>query len=158
MIDLQFHEPLRIIHARLQDCPFPWAITGSLSMALQGLELPVHDIDLQTNAVGAYELEHRFPEYLREAVHFWQSARIRSHFGRLEILGVQVEIMGDIAKSADGLDWEEPTDVVANSVWVDWEGLRLPVITLEHEYHAYLFMGRLEKAALLKKWLEEHGA
>jgi hypothetical protein len=156
MFEKPFLEPLQIIHARLQDCNAVWAITGSLSMALQGLDLPVHDIDLQTDTSGAYEMERLFSEYLRESVHFWQSPRIRSHFGRLEILGVQVEIMGDIAKSLDGVEWEAPTDVVANRCWVDWQDLHLPVITLEHEYHAYLFMGRLEKAELLKKWLDAH--
>jgi hypothetical protein len=39
--------------------PDPWAVTGSLGMALQGMELAVHDIDLQTSREGAYEIERR---------------------------------------------------------------------------------------------------
>ena len=34
-----------------------WVLTGSASFALQGMQLPIKDIDLQTDAVGAYKIE-----------------------------------------------------------------------------------------------------
>jgi hypothetical protein len=37
---------------------------------------------------------------------------------------------------------------------VEIDGLRLPVLWLEYEVEAYLKLGRVEKVAMLHKWLE----
>ena len=50
---------LRLLHQRLEGSSAVWALTGSLGMVLQGLPLEPHDIDLQTDPVGAYEIERR---------------------------------------------------------------------------------------------------
>ena len=62
MIEPSYLNVLRKIQARLKECQVPWVITGSLGMALQGMDIPVHDIDLQTDRSGAYEIERLFPE------------------------------------------------------------------------------------------------
>jgi hypothetical protein len=49
MIEEAYLEALRLIHDKLGDDPFAGAITGSLGMALQGMDLEVHDIDIQTD-------------------------------------------------------------------------------------------------------------
>lgn len=45
---------LRHIVATLARSPIDWALTGSTSFALQGVPVAVGDIDVQTDAVGAY--------------------------------------------------------------------------------------------------------
>jgi hypothetical protein len=45
---------LRMIANQLDDTPINWAVTGSCSLALQGLPVDVHDIDLRTTAHDAY--------------------------------------------------------------------------------------------------------
>jgi len=97
MIDPNYTKVLEIIYPRLSQEPIPvWAITGSLGFALQGLEIEVHDVDIQTDCEGAYEIERRLSEYsIRPVIHS-ETERIRSHFGALEIEGVKVEIMGDL--------------------------------------------------------------
>ncbi|MGC8788215.1 MAG: nucleotidyltransferase domain-containing protein [Anaerolineae bacterium] len=156
MIEARYFDVLRQIHARLKDSPIPWVITGSLGMALQGVDVAVHDIDLQTNAEGAYAIERCFPEYVVQPVRFSASERIRSHFGALEIGGIRVEIMGDVQKRLDDKTWEEPVSVERYRRWVEACGMRLPVLSLEYECQAYLQLGRKDKAEVLKKWLAEH--
>ena len=44
---------LEKIMNRLEDKPIIWVLTGSLGMALQGVPVQVHDIDIQTDKEGA---------------------------------------------------------------------------------------------------------
>ncbi len=156
-IEPRFLAVLREIHSRLKDSGIDWAITGSLGMALQGMELPVHDIDLQTDAAGAYAIERLFAESVIRPVADATKGSIRSLLGAFELHGVTVEVIGDMQKRLDSGLWEEPVRVPDHRVWLSREGMRLPVVSLEHEYQAYLLMGRREKAQMLRDWLDGHG-
>jgi hypothetical protein len=151
-----FLSAVRAIAAGLQELPFPWAITGSLGFALQGSEAIVNDIDLQTSQEGAFEIERRFTPESRRKVAFSQADRIRSYFGAIEIAGLKVEIMGALQKRMPDGSWEDPVDVSAHRVWVEMVGLKLPVMDLQYEYLAYRILGRIEKAQVLREWLDAH--
>lgn len=155
MIPNEYLQVLKKIVSRLAGRPIHWAVTGSLGMALQGVPLPIHDIDLQTDKDGALEIARSFAEYVVSPVAFRESEHIRSYFGILEIDGVKVEIMGDLQKYlADGQRWEDPARVERHRRWIELDEMRIPVLDLEYEYQAYLKMGRLERAALLRRWLD----
>jgi hypothetical protein len=100
MIESSYLRVLRKIYPLLSQCAHPWVITGSFGMALQGMGVEIHDIDLQTDQPGAYEIERLLSEYAVAAVHDSTPERIRSHFGSLEIEEVKVEIMGDLQKAS----------------------------------------------------------
>jgi hypothetical protein len=123
-------------------------------MALQGMPVIPSDLDLQTDRQGAYVLAALFSNRIVRPVTFSSTERIRSHFGALEIHGVPVEIMGDVSKRLPDGSWEEPVDVNRVRRWVNWRGMRLPVMDLAHEAEAYQRMGRTEKAERIRKWLE----
>ncbi|MDK2783171.1 MAG: hypothetical protein PWQ32_760 [Thermococcaceae archaeon] len=148
-------EVLRRLYERLSQSDVTWAVTGSLGFALQGVPVEVHDIDIQTDREGAYEIERLFSEFVVEPVRFKESERIKSHFGALMIDGVRVEIMGDIQKKVND-KWEEPVDVKRYRRFVEVEGMKIPVLDLEYEYQAYLKLGRMEKVEMLRKFLEEN--
>jgi len=158
MIEPQYLDALRKIYARLKDCQANWVITGSLGMALQGMDIEVHDIDIQTDQRGAYEIESRFSEYVVKPVRYSVSERIRSHYGMLELDDIKVEVMGDIQKRIDEQMWEEPVKVEQYRRWVEIEGMQIPVLSLEYEYQAYLKLGRTEKAEMLQRWLQSQRA
>jgi hypothetical protein len=145
---------LRLIVERLRDKPIDWVITGSLGLALQGLDVDVGDIDIQTDRYGAYEIEGCFSEYVVNPVCLSSSDRIRSHFGVLNVRGTQVEIMGDIQKRGTGSGWEEPADLERHRQWVKMDDMTLPVLDPEFEYQAYLKLGRVEKAEMIRQWLQ----
>lgn len=125
-------------------------------MALQGVPVTVHDIDIQTDEDGAYEIERCFSECVIKPVRYSLSEQIRSHFGTLEIDGIKVEIMGDLQKRLGDQSWEEPVKVESHKQWVEIDGMQIPVLSLEYEYHAYLKLGRSEKAEILRNWLQEN--
>jgi hypothetical protein len=154
MIETQYLATLHKIYLRLKDCRSIWAITGSLGMTLQGMDLKVHDIDIQTDRGGAFEIEGKFSENIIDPVRYSQSERIRSYLGKLGIDGIQVEIMGDIQKRIDEKTWEEPVQVEHHRKWVNIDGMQIPVLSLEYEYQAYLKLGRVERAEMLREWLQ----
>ena len=144
---------LHIIYEQLKNTDINWVITGSVGFVLQGVETAVHDIDLQTDRDGAYDIERIFANYILRPVQFSSTDSIRSHFGAFELNGIKVEIMGDIQKRLDDQSWEAPPDLNKLKCWIERDGMRLPVLSLAYEYQAYLKLGRVEKAALLKKHL-----
>jgi hypothetical protein len=156
MIVTRYLNVLRMIVQRLEGRAIDWAVTGSCGFALQGLDVAVHDIDLQTDAAGAYAIERALADKSRRKVAHSTGERIRSHFGALEIDGVTVEIMGDIQKRLGDGTWEAPVDIRSHRRWVAIDGMRIPVLSLEYEYTAYLALGRAERAEMLRTWLQEH--
>lgn len=155
MIPAQHLQALRKIVACLKDQPVTWVVTGSLGMALQGMPVEVHDIDLQTDQDGAYAIARLLGAYVAMPVHFRESERVRSHFGRLEMDGLQVEIMGDMQHRLEDGSWEAPAPFQVHLHWLDVEGMRAPVLSLEYEYEAYRKLGRTEKAEMLRAWLRK---
>lgn len=132
-----------------------WALTGSASFVLRGINFEVDDIDLQTDKLSAYQIEQCFSNYVVQPVTFSSSDKIRSHFGALLIDGVRVEIMGDLQKRLPGGEWESPVDVQSLREFLEVDNLRIPVLPLEHEYRAYQLLGRREKALVLKRALRK---
>jgi hypothetical protein len=149
MIHPAFLAALRKIITQLEDSPVNWVLTGSLSFALRGLPLEPHDIDLQTDEPGAYEIERHFASCVHRKVAFSSTEHIRSHFGALLIEGVVVEIMGDLQKRGEDGAWEPPVDLERHKRFVHVDGLDIPVLSLAYEAEAYRKLGRREQAELL---------
>jgi hypothetical protein len=145
---------LKKILTALEGQPINWAITGSLGFALQGVKVEVHDIDIQTDRESAYTIQQLFSDYMTKEVRFSSTDRIRSHFGAFEIDGIEVEIMGDIQKKLTDATWEDPINPRDHLVWIEFEGMRIPVLSLPYEYQAYIKLGRFEKAEMLRQYLE----
>ena len=155
MLPNQYLQVLKKIALCLKESSVNWAITGSVGMALQGMPLEVHDIDIQTNKDGAYYIECFFAEYMIKPVRFIESELICSHLGLLEIDGIFVEIMGDIRQRQDNLTWDVPIRVETYRQWLEIDEMHVPVMSLEYEYHAYLRLGRIEKAEMIRSWLKK---
>ena len=153
MISSQHWRALEIIYDRLHETEVVWAVTGSLGFALQGMKIAVNDIDLQTDASGAYDIEKAFPESVVRGVQLSVSEKIASHWGELEIDGVKVEVMGALQKKNPDGTWELPVAVEQHREVVSFEGLSLPVLSLKHEEQAYRKLGRAAKADRIRDWL-----
>lgn len=152
MIPERFVKVIKMIHGKLTGSDIVWALTGSTSFAIQGIDVVPKDIDIQTDKEGAYRIEELFSEYVVERVKFKESELIRSHFGKLVIDGIDVEIMGDIQKKVDG-NWEPPVNLPQYILFVDFQGLKLPVLSLEYEAEAYRKLQRYDKARMLNEFI-----
>lgn len=130
-----------------------WALTGSTSMALQGMTLDVHDIDVQTDKSGAYQLGKLLDSYALEPVHFCGTDLMRSHFGRFKIGAVDLEIMGDIEKKRPDGSWEEAVPLPSIIEHVQFEGMNIPVLSLAYEAQAYKKIGRAVRSAEIEDFI-----
>jgi hypothetical protein len=153
MLDPRYLAVLRKIHDRLRGSNVKWVITAGASLALQGLPVEVHDIDLQTDEAGAYEIERRFAESVTREVRFSAEETIRSHFGTLMIDGIEVEIMGDVQIRREDGGWADAPDLRSHKQFVQVDGMRIPVWSLEYEREAYRRLGRAEKVEMVRQWL-----
>jgi hypothetical protein len=153
MLDPSLFQALCALALRLDKQPVNWAITASCGLALQGIAVAVHDVDLATDRVGAYRIEQLFAREIIRPVRFSGTETIRSHYGAFSLVGFEFDIIGDAQyRRADG-GWDEPEDFTPHKHYVQVEELTLPVLTLEYEYTAYLRLGRVAKVKLLGEWL-----
>lgn len=153
-IPSKHYKALKIINENLAGKNINWAITGSVSMVLQGMSLEVHDIDLQADKAGVYSIEKALESYVVKPIYLRESLQICSYSGVLEIEGVQVEIIGAIKKRLNNGNWSEPINPAKCRKQITYKNLEFPVISLDHEYEAYQHMGRLEKAARIRAFLD----
>lgn len=146
----QHVQVLRLLIEKIPPTELPWALTGSAGLRLQGVETPVHDLDLQTDAQTIYVIEQRLTEFIKTPVHVWESEHTLSHHGQAEINGLQVEFVGDMRHRSPAEIWETAIDIASIRVWVSWHELQVPVLPLQHEALAYEKMGRVQKAELIR--------
>jgi hypothetical protein len=150
---------VRRVLARLCQAASPdevvWALTGSTGFALQDVPVTPQDIDVQTDERGAYAIERRLADHVADPVSFSEGPGIRSHFGRLVVEGITVELMGALQKRRSDGHWEPPVDVARHRTFVPMDGVRVPVLDLGYEERAYRRLGRIERADLLRSVLEQ---
>lgn len=153
MISKEHLKVLQRLFGRLNKSSINWVITGSTSLALRDIPVRPKDIDIQTDERGAHEIERIFQEYIEKKVVYLSTDKIRSHFGTLNIDGMKVEIMGDIQKKVDQ-KWETPLELNQHKETIEFEGMKLPVLSLKREYLEYSKLGRQETAEMIKKFLQ----
>ena len=78
---------------------------------------------------------------------------MKSHYGKLEIGGVHVEIMGAVQKKLGDGSWEEPVKLGNHYMSVVYIKMKLPVLDLEYERDTYQILGRDDKVKKLNKYL-----
>jgi hypothetical protein len=118
----------------------------------------VHDIDVQTDGPSAWVVADRLVAYVVEPLWLAESAVIRSLFGRFDVGGVLVEVIGAVQKRQRDGSWGAPTDPSRHRRLVQLDGLQVPVLSLEYEASAYALLGRHERATLLRSWLRKDGS
>jgi hypothetical protein len=59
-----------------------WALTGSAGLRLQGVDVPVHDLDIQADERTIYLMEKQLAKFMQTLVHRWDSISMRSLDGR----------------------------------------------------------------------------
>ena len=148
---------LRKIYNLLQEQEgLVWALTGSASFALQGMDLSPHDIDLITDREGARRIGELLRAFCVRPVGDDGGAEyVRSLFGRFLVEGVEVDVMGDPRRmNLDG-SWGEPACLPPLIRFVEYRGLRLPVLSLAFEAQAYRLLRRDNRAEEIERFLQQ---
>ena len=154
IINNDLRETLHFIADLLKNVGPPWAFTGSVGMALQGVNLEIADIDIQTNKTGSYQIQDHLSKYTVSKVGYLESLNIRSHFGTFRINEITVEVMGDIEKRLDDGNWIGPPNLYPIIRLIDLDGVNVPVLDLEYEKEAYRILGRNDTVRKVNDFLD----
>jgi len=151
----QHTKVLSFLVERIPPTEYLWVLTGSAGLRLQGVDIPVNDLDLQTDGKTIYRLEKQLTGVMKTPVHFWKSEHTLSYHGQANINGLQVEFLGDMRHRRPDGTWEPPLNIESVLIWIDWHNLKIPALSLDHEALAYEKMGRVEKAELIRSALRK---
>jgi len=149
-LDLRIQHSLETICVRLAGLAFPWAVTGSVGLVLSGFDLDPRDLDLETDAAGAVAIGGRLAVETIEPVRLVAGERVRSHYGRFDVAGVPVEVMGDMSIRDAAGTWHPGLDFATDVEAVEWRGFTIPVVSLPAQLRMYEHLGRPERIAQLR--------
>lgn len=155
ILKTRFLEVLKTLYSKLNKTDILWVIGGSLALKLVGLEVEPKDIDLFTNEEGAYEVEKLLAEYLVKNVSLSSKDNIRSHYGILNIHGIEVEIIGHIEFKDERNIWEAGRKLEGVINIHEFEGMKIPLMKIESQLKGYTKIGRKDKIRLIEEWLEK---
>jgi predicted nucleotidyltransferase len=140
-------EALNVIHRVLKDQNIEWVLVGSTSLALQGVKVDPKDIDILTDKKGAYKVAELLREYEIQPVTFSRSELFASHFGKFNIQGVQVEIMGDLEILTHGSWINMTADRLQSKHKCKIGDVEVPVSSLEKQFEFYKKSSRKKDTA-----------
>jgi len=144
---------LKLIADKLLGKQISWALIGSMSLALQGVDVDVHDLDILSTKEGAMEIAALLKEYETEPLRYTETEHYKDYHSIFTVQGVKVELMGEMQhKTMDGR-WVTGNRL-SRLISIKVRDFVFPALDLKHEYQAYLSMGRVEKAKKIKETLD----
>ncbi len=76
---------LETVRARFAGTTFRWGVSGSVALALHGLEVECRDLDLLTTATGAPRVAALLGGDTLEPLRFRSRGGLRGHIGRVRL-------------------------------------------------------------------------
>lgn len=145
-----FEKTIIFIAEKLKD--YRYAIRGTASLVLQGIDMNVDDVDLLCNKEGALGCNEILKGYLVEKVEWRESDKFKSFFGKFKINGIVVEIMGDWEIRNKKGEWVGPFNGSERKE-IEVGGQKVWVTTIESELKSFAAMGRWNAYQKIKSQL-----
>ncbi len=149
MLAARYQSVLDQVVDRLAGRDIEWALSGSGALALHGLAVNCGDLDLVTTTGGVEQIEHVFARELVTGSRLVTRDGLRGHLGRLRLENVEIELLGDIQNAMPDDTWTAPLPIEQHRVWIERDGRRYPVLSLDHLHGVYSTMGRVKTAQLI---------
>ncbi len=156
----KFEETIALIADKLQNRQY--AVRGTASLVLQGLDMNVDDIDILCDKKTALSCNKIFKDYLVEKVSLKESEKHKSYFGKFKINSIDVEVMGNwqiknqkgelaLPKRREGR-WSEIFDA-SEKKEIILDGKKICVTTIDSELKMFALMGRWNAFWKIKRLL-----
>lgn len=147
-------EALRILLDRIPPNRFRWALTGSANLRLQGVDVEVHDLDIQCHPNDIRKIEKALSDYRSTPVHVWETGNVRSLDGKCEIEGVEIELIAAIELQDQKGKWKK-VQRSEQTIWIEWGDLQVPLISLRDEAKFYSDRGKMEKVLVIEERIKK---
>lgn len=133
---------------------FGWVLTGSANLRLQGVDVDVHDLDIQCNSENMRKIDQELKDYRLSPINLWETDRIRSLIAKFKIENVDIELIADLEIQDQSGSWQ-PLKYSETKTWLDWQGIGLSVLPLEIEAAYYSERGRDERAKVISETIRK---
>lgn len=138
-----------------------YAVRGTASLVLQGLDMGVDDIDLLCDKDTAELCNQLFDKYLVEKIEYKESDKFKSYFGKLVIDEIQVEVMGEwqikLGQRIEeiGQNWSKVYNAEEEEIiTIEINGKKVRVTKIEVELEVSAAMGRWSEFHKIKKQID----
>lgn len=130
-----------------------YAFRGTTSLVLQGLDMGLQDIDLTGNSSTAHNIDRGLANFCVTPLSYSEHGVHKSFFGQYQIHNVAIEMMGEW-QIKTGDTWSEKVDASDSQIThVNFQGLILPVTTIETELKCYALLRRFAVIHKIKRQL-----
>lgn len=143
---------LKIIVSKLDG--HNYAIRGTASLILQGLDMKAIDVDIVCDEVAALKCNDLFKEYIITPVSFSESSKFKSYFGKFSINDIEIEIMGNWQIKKSNGEWSKIYDG-SGSLLITYADIDIPVTTVAQELAMFADMGRWNAFHKIKRQAKE---
>lgn len=110
-----------------------WAVTGSASLQLRGVECDAKDIDILASAEVANYAAIALSEYTVKPLAIAQADDIRSLFAQYNVNGVIVEIMANVYNRLANDSWYPHREWRNHIEMLQLDNTSVPILTLDYE-------------------------
>ena len=144
MLNSTFVEVIKLISENIPS-NIKWAVDGSTSLALQGINVTPHDIDILTDREGVIRIQESLKNYNVVPISHSSNEKYDSYFGTFKVKGIKVEVMGDLRVFRSG-KWstlQNPSTV--DIVNTNLEGASIPVVSVKSQNESGYLIERLKK-------------
>ena len=127
-----------------------WVLSGSTSLVLQGVDVVINnDIDILTDAEGSKQINILLADRKIKESEYSATPKYRSYFGVYKFGDVNIEVMGEFQYRLKNGLWSKPNQT--NKILIkEFQGMFLPVLTLEQEMEEYDNIGRIGKVEKIR--------
>lgn len=140
----KFRETTQLIAKRLVSTNY--AIRGTASLVLQGLDMNADDIDVVGDKDMAEACNELLSDFLVKSVAYSESPKYKSYFGQFKINGILVEVYGNWEIKTPKGEWKK---IEIERTLVD----NVYVTTIQKELAMFAAMGRWTAYHKIKKQL-----
>lgn len=156
MIPKNILNALKKFYQIVNDKNIPWILSGSTSLAIQGVDVAINDdIDILTTAEGSKKIQNLLKEYLIHDLGYSRNpnGKYQSFFQKYKIDSVKVEVMGEFQYRLKNGQWSKPNQ--DHEIFIKkYQGMSLPLLSLKQELEEYQNLGKDDKVKKIKTVLK----
>lgn len=138
------------------DTQINYVISGSTSLAFQGVDIIPNDVDIFTDKFGVDYFYSILKDYSIDSPQIKDTDIATSYYTKYIIDDVQVEIIGDFRTKKNDGTYSEPTIDFSNLEYKEYQGTLIPIMSLEKELHGYVLLNRTEKVQKIKNAIDKN--
>ena len=114
-------------------------------MALQGIDVTPHDIDILTDHEGTIRIQESLKKYNVVPISHSSNEKYDSYFGTFKMKGIKVDVMGDLRVFRSG-KWSTPQNPSTVDITnTNLEGVSIPVVSVKSQTESGYLSERLKR-------------